>query len=520
MDETSQKTILDYWSIAKRRKWSLVLPAAAVFLLSAAIAFLMTPLYESTSTILIEEQEIPRDFVVSTVTGFAEQRIQSINQRIMSTPKLLSIIDRFNLYADLRDRRTTDEIVTRMREKDIKLKTIGADLFDRRIGNPLQATTIAFTLSYRGKQPAVVQQVANMLASLYLEENLRTREQRAEGASRFLEVELKEVKSRLAAIDSRITPFKTKYIQQLPEHLEINLQALERVERDTNRAKTDLRAAGEREDYLRTQLAHVPSDNNPNRILLKEMKAKLVELKSRSSDAYPDVIRLRSSIAELQAKLAAEPEKGANDENPAFVTIASQLASAQSEIGSLKRELEQLANAKEMYQHRIESTPGVEEEYKGLLQERNSMQLKYDDLMKKVLEAKVSQGLEKEQMGERFTLIDGARFPEMPVSPNIPVFLLIGLFLGIGTGIGAASLREMSDGSVRTTEELEELTRLPVLGGIPGIETIREKSLRRKRRWVLSVSSAGVLLAGMLAFHFLYMDLEIFWIKLVRRLMS
>ena len=201
------------------------------------------------------------------------------------------------------------------------------------------------------------------------------------------------------------------------------------------------------------------------------------------------------------------------------MTLASDLASAQSQIGSLKRELEQLAGEKETYRRRIEATPGVEEQYKAMLEERNSMQLKYDDLMKKVLEAKVSQGLEKEQMGERFTLIDSARFPELPISPNIPLFLLIGLFLGIGTGIGTASVRENSDESVRTPEELAELSGLPVLGGIPGMLSAKERLRKQKVRWIVSLSTAGVLAAGLIVFHFLVMDLDMFWFKPAHRLL-
>ena len=192
MPDPASITISDIRAIAGRRKWSFILPAVAVFALGVAVAFLLTPIYESTSTILIEEQEIPRDFVISTMTSFAEQRIQSINQRIMSTTKLLEIINKFNLYANLRNKRTTEEIVDRMRKKDIKFQTISAEIIDRRTGQPTRAT-IAFSLAFKGESPALVQQVANVLASLYLEENLRVREHQAVGTSRFLEEEMKEV---------------------------------------------------------------------------------------------------------------------------------------------------------------------------------------------------------------------------------------------------------------------------------------------------------------------------------------
>ena len=161
-----------------------------VFIIALVAAITWPRTYRSTSTILIEEQEIPREFVITTVTGYADERLQSINQRIMSTTRLLEIINRFNLYADLRRRMTTEEIVEIMR-KDIKFETISADVMDKKGARsaPAVPVTIAFTLAYDGKDPQTVQQVANVLASLYLEENLRTRERQSAGASRFLEEE-------------------------------------------------------------------------------------------------------------------------------------------------------------------------------------------------------------------------------------------------------------------------------------------------------------------------------------------
>jgi polysaccharide chain length determinant protein (PEP-CTERM system associated) len=453
----------------------------------------------------------------------------------MSTTKLLEIINRFNLYAKLRNKRTTEEIVDRMRKKDIKFQTISAEIIDRRTGNPTKAT-IAFSLSFRGESPALVQQVANVLASLYLEENLRAREYQAVGTSRFLEEEMKGVKAHLLQIETRITPFKTKYIHVLPELLQSNLQALDNCERDIDRARSDLRTAREREDYLRTQLDYLKTlpappktlpEPNPDKVLLKELKARLVQLQSKFSDQYPDVIKTKIEIAELEERLdngeeedpKSSSEESVEAENPAIVSLASQLAGTQSEIESLKRDLERLAEKKEVYRGRIEATPGVEEDYKRLIMERSNTQAKYDDLMKKFMEAKVSQGLEKEQMGERFTLIDPARFPEQPVFPNIPAILLIGAVLGIGAGIGTVSLREYSDHSVRTVEELAAATQLPILAGIPVIMNRREKRRKTWKKWLTIALIVVILIGGPILFHYLFMDLEIFWGKLMRRMM-
>lgn len=523
--EQDVKTLGDFVEILKRRKISLIVPAAIVFIAAVVVAFAWPPVYRSTSTILIEEQEIPKDFVMATVTGFAEQRLQTINQRIMSTTRLLDIISRFNLYADMKDRLTVEEIVANMR-KDIQFATISADVAERR--------TIAFTLSYAGKRPDVVQQVANILTSLYLEENLKVREQQARGTSRFLEEEAKTVQENLEKIEAKISVFKQKNLNALPELMQVNMQALDRTEREIDHLKDQLRTLKEKESYLQAQLASIPTTESPNqeRTLLKELKAKLVQLQSRVSDKYPDVIKTKAEIAELEKRLNSAPAP-ANDQagagkrkvaaadhsdNPAYVTLASQLAGTQADLDSVQRQIKDATRKWENYRQRLAVTPRVDEEFKALLGERNNTQLKYDDLMKKVLEARVAQGLEREQMGERFTLIDPPRLPEKPASPNRPAILLIGFVLAFGVGIGSASLREHLDTSVRSASQVTAVTSVPVLGAIPEIVTWKDQVRWRTRRKNVMVGAVLAVVICVVAFHFFIMDLDVFWARMVRKL--
>lgn len=175
--QTDLKSFGDYLETARRRKKSILLPLVAIFLLSAIISLVMPPTYKSKSTVLIEAQEIPKDYILSTVAGYAEERLQTITQRVMSSTKLLEIINKYNLYPEYRNRWTNEEIIEKMRN-DIKLETASAEVDDPRAGRSSKVT-IAFTISYYGKNPATVQQIANVLASLYLEENLKVRGQQS-----------------------------------------------------------------------------------------------------------------------------------------------------------------------------------------------------------------------------------------------------------------------------------------------------------------------------------------------------
>lgn len=516
---TEGVNLKDVVDAGKRRKRSLLIPALSVFALAAIVAFALPSIYRSTSTILIEEQEIPPELVMTTVTSYAEQRLQVTNQRIMSSTRLLEIINRFNLYSELKDRWTTEEIVAKMR-KDIKLETISADVIDRRSGVPKQAT-IAFSLAYSGKQPGTVQQIANVLASLYLEENLKVREQQTSGATKFLEDEMKGVQASLAVVDGRIAEYKRRNIQALPELVMMNLSEQTQVETSLLQLGEQLKSLKEKESYLQEQIATTPQeDMNPDKVRLNELRARLADLSGRYSGEYPDVKRTKSAIADLERQLKATDDSSASARptNPAYQGLTSQLAATRSDLDSVKRQIEMFKGRQDALRRTFASSPRVEEGFKSLISERNSLQAKNDDLTRKFMEAKIAHGLEKEQMGERFTIIDAARLPEKPVSPNRTAILLIGLILGIGSGVGVAAMRELGDLSVRTTGALAAGTGFPVLGGIPVIGTQEEAAGKSTRGRLVLAGAATAFVLGILIVHFLVMDLDILWAKLGRRL--
>ncbi len=525
MDQPVAMTPADLLAIVRRRKKSLILPALIVVGLAGLVAALLPPVYRSTATILIEEQEIPADFVTTTVTSFAEQRIQQINQRIMSFTRLLEIIQRFGLYPELQDKKTTEEIVEQMR-KDTELKPVSADVMDRRTGKPT-AATIAFTLAYQGKDPAKVQQVATVLTSLFLEENLKERTKQAAETSAFLEGEMARVKEELAGVESRLAVFKQANINSLPEMLQVNIQSLNNIERSQEATNELIRGLREREGSLQTQLAgvkpHIEKEEElASRKRFEELKIQLVALVQRFSDEHPDVKKTRAEIAELDATLrgidASRGRKGAPPDHPAYITLSAQLAATRADLQSALRQTERLNAEAAEYRRRIAAIPRVEEDYNALVSARNSTQAKVNDLMRKLMEAQVAHGLEKEQKGERFNLIEPPRLPEKPFKPNRLAIGLIGVVLGIGAGVGAAALREFGDNAVRGPDRLEAETRFPVLAGIPVIRSPADLARQRRTRAAAIVGIAAAVAAGIVIVHFLVMDLDVLWAKITRRL--
>ena len=352
MDQDKTIKFEDIIKIIKRRRLMIIMTLLTVFLLSVLIVVVWTPVYRSSSTILIEDQDISRDYVTSIITSYADQRLQTINQRIMSASRLLEIIKRFNLYADKRERWTTEEIVDNMRKKDIKFETITADVIDSRTGRPATAT-IAFTVSYEGKNRLEVQQVANVLASLYLEENIKVVDQQTGGTTKFLEEEMKSVQNDLAELEKQIAIYKEKNPRALPELMQFNLQVMDSNERSYDQIKDHLRTLRERESYLRTELATVmPDAKNQDKERLKELRVELGSLKVRFSDEYPDVIKTKAEIAELEKRLgSAEIQKAVAEkpDNPAYIALASEQAGVESEIKATQRQMEDSSKKKDDY---------------------------------------------------------------------------------------------------------------------------------------------------------------------------
>ncbi|MDY6953084.1 MAG: GNVR domain-containing protein [Thermodesulfobacteriota bacterium] len=577
MDEPKE---LDIKGLVRRRKRIFLVSFLAILVPALLIAFLLPPIYLSQSTILIEDQQIPREYVQTTITGYVEERLQIITQRIMSRSRLMEIMDRFNLYADMRERHTTEEILQKMRE-DINLQTISADVMDKRTGRPTVAT-IAFTLSYEGKTPATVQKVANVLTSLYLEQNLKTREEMASTTTTFLQQELDALKDEMEDVESKISAFKKAHLGELPEFSNLNMEAMAQLQRELDRAEMRMGSFEEQEILLRAQLANIEPMRPivteegktvmPPHERLKHLRLQLLSLQSSLSDKHPDVMRLKKEIEQLEAQVqvsetssekvkrlealnsdletlraklgpkhpdvvkvskevevlekeleAAQPREESqilaaeNPDNPAYVNLKTQLQTIALQKKNLMEEKLRIQKELDRYQARIERAPLVEKEYHELARDHENAQFKYKELMHKLMEAKLAQGMEETQRGERFTIIEPAQLPEKPYKPNRLAIILIGVVLALGAGVGLAAVRESLDTSVKTPEELGRITGVPVLSVISLMESGQEVRARRIKRMLVLLGAVGVIVLALFLIHQFVMPLEVVWAKMQRR---
>jgi uncharacterized protein involved in exopolysaccharide biosynthesis len=571
----TREKLLSYW---RRRRMFWIVGSAAL-VATVLLAVLLPATYRSMATILIEQQEIPQELVRSVITSFADQRVQIISQRVMTTQNLLSLIERYNLYPDIREKQPREVLLARMRD-DIGMHMISADVIDPRSGRPTQAT-IAFSVSYQSRSPELALKVANELTTLYLNENLTSRTQLSQQTSTFFSEEAARQQARIAELDKSLAAFKEKHHDDLPELAQLNIQTADRTELDVRDAENRIAALDSQRVLLQAQLAQISPNtqvytDSGQRVFgpedrLKALKSQLASYKARYGPDHPDVIstqrevdglekevnaedgtadRLRQ-LSEAKGKLASALEKYSVDhpdvvrlkreieglekavqtdagdgtkqterahaDNPVYIQVKGQLDALSVDRESAIKKRDELSAKYENYEKRLTQSPEVERQYRELARALESAQFKYQEILSKQTEAQVSQNLETERKGEKFTLIEPPQPPEKPISPNRKLILIVGLMLSMAAGIGAVVARDSFDASIRGPYDIRQLLQVPALASIPVIVTLADRRRRRRiNRFSWGGGVTAILVAAILVNTFVR-PLDVVWLSLLHR---
>lgn len=352
--------------VLRRRRKPLLAVSGGVLALAVLAALFWPPSYTATGTILIEQQELPSELVRSTVSSYASQRVQVISQRVMTSENLMNIIQRYGLYVSLRKRSTREEVIKRMR-KDTKLEMISADVIDPRDGHPTKAT-IAFSVGYSSRSAELASKVANELVSLYLQQNIESRQKSSRDAATFLTGESERLDKDIKTLQAKIASFKEKHENELPELTQLNEQKVTRLDEETRDTDAQLRSLTQQVTYLDAQLAVInptaqvytstgervqsPQDR------LKFVRAEYAKDLAMYSPDHPDVQRLKREMQGLEAGIAADtgaPSGEANDDRRALEAAQTQLASALQRYSPDHPDVVRLRRLVDSLQNRVQS---------------------------------------------------------------------------------------------------------------------------------------------------------------------
>lgn len=461
-------------SVWRRPVWLLVPIALGLAAAWGAIQML-TPVFRASTLVMVEKQKVPADYVKPTVTMGMEERLSTIEQQITNRSNLEQIIQEMDLYPELRAREPIEEVV---------------DVARRNLTVAKKGDSV-FTIYFKHPDPVKAANTANRVADLFIQENLKLREDQAQGTSTFLEAELNQTKAQLEQQEAKIAAFKQIHMGELPEQRDTNLQQVGQLQDKLAINMEALDKAETRKIFLQRQISElsqivvpppaapvVPSaPAGPTR--LEQLQAQLIELRSRYTDRHPDVVRLESEIEQLKKIESGQIQVSAAAPVPSAPTapridpaLRAQLDAVDMEIRGLQAERARILSDTGSYQARLENVPRVEQELLSLTRDYDNIQKSYESLLAKRIDASLAQNLEKSRQSEQFTILEKAIPPSEPYWPNKALLLAIGLAGGALIGLIAAFLRNQTDSTFAEGDTLQH-----AFPGVPVLATIPQLSL-------------------------------------------
>lgn len=545
--EDYQLSLRDYLSILKRRALLIVGTFLGVSAVAVAVALLVPPVYQSTGTIMVESQQIPTDLVQATVTSYADERIQIIKQRVMTRDNLLRIIEKYQLFKDRPISFTPSEQIDEMRDL-ITVQIVNANVQPGQRG---ASATIAFKVSFEDRRPEIAQRVANELVTLFLNENVKVRTERATQTTEFLTQEANKLKGDLDKLENQIAAYKQENGVALPENSAMAMNTIQRLESDLRTNQRDYSAAEEEARSLDVELASakaavasaaaatgggssVAGMVDVNEIELQKARAQLAHMQETYTENHPDVRSAKRRIAGLEkaiADAAKEPAKPAGSGTSGLpvppsvaaaqmvvAKIESRMAGARSRMASLRAEQGQLQVRLREAENQVLKAPQVERGLASLLRDRESAQRKYEEIRAKQMSAQVAENLEGEQKAERFSLLEPPIAPDRPIKPNRKKMIALGIVLAGVAAAGLVMLLETLHGTVRGADAVAAIVGQRPLVLVPYIPIKEEMARQRKLWWRTAIAAIVVVIALLAAIHFFYMPLDSLVFKILLRL--
>ena len=502
----------EYGNLFLRRKWQIVFTALTVLFAASVYCVVSTELYKSSITILVIPQAVPEDYVRSTISVKVDQQLATIKQQVMSRTTLTKMMDELHLFEKERKKLSSEEMFALIRKR-IEIDVVQGQSRDR---------SVAFSLSFLHESPKEAMNAVARLASHFIEENLKTREQQAVGTSDFLESQLRSTKARLEVMEKKVKNYKIQNMGELPQQMDANLRMLAGLQDRLRTNETSTRNLEERKVFLEAQMALIEKSmpastagngrsvesvqSLENELALK--REQLAVLRGKYTEAFPEVVRTKREVADLEDRIArvrrsAAASAGQDADLQISATslpggneirqMKAQLQANKAEILSLKKEREEIKKSISSVERKIEQSPRREQEMISMVRDYENQKKSYDDLLNKKLEADVSQNLEKRQKGTQFRILDPANLPEEPFKPDRIKVMAVSLLLALFLGFGGAIFMEAMDLTLRDVREFRHFYRVPILGYIP---VFQDKEFQRERAVQRAAVFGGLITFG------------------------
>ncbi len=510
----------DILIILKRRFLAFVLPVIVLAPIGIIAVMLLPAKYTAQGTILVESQQIPTEYVRSTINTYAQERISTIRQRVMTRNRLLEVADEYDLFPRSLGL-SESERVNLMRNR-LRVDLITTSAQARSAGRD---NTIAFTVSYTDQDANKAYLVANKFITLFLDEDVRTRTAGASNTTEFFEREATRLREAVAKMEERVSQYKAENADALPEHLNMHLNMLERARNTLSNAESSVTQLEEERRFLETQLISGTSGDSSLSNELARLEAELARLRATYRDNYPEVVAKREEIASIKARMApsedirrlrdelsraedqltaleraetpdeeaiaaatASIEKSRNalsdriaeetrrgTQDIAGVQIEGRIAVIENRIRMLTKQAETAMAQIAELEEQVARTPEVERGIAALTRDYENIFQEYQDVLAKRGDAQLAENLEENQQAEKFSILEPALRPDKPSSPDRPKLLVMAVFGALGFGGLIAVGLELLQARIRGRNHLASLMGAQPLAVIPYIYSERDR---------------------------------------------
>jgi succinoglycan biosynthesis transport protein ExoP len=538
--------IEDYIDMFRRYRSWLIGPMFAGLVVSVVVGFLYPNTYESSAVLRVTPQQISDRLVPTVVNMQMQQRLQQLQQEILSRGSLAELIGRpsLDLYKSERAHLPMEDIVQDMRAKAIKIQPVEVNAGPGRV-------TSAFTISFKYPDRFKAQAVVRELVTKFTEQNVRVQHDQATTTTNFLNDELKGARERMDKLEFAITKFKGENMGRLPEQFQSNVAQLQSLQMQLSNANESLSRNQQQKLQLETQLQNYNTQLNyyaamaedtitstgPGQVKnerLNNLNLKIMDLQSRVAAMaemwtkdHPDLKAAQAQLASLEKQKAdAEREDTALPTPQSTVRKVPNLANQkmiqdlQGSIAVLKTEMQNInlqmddklkATAElnrqiSRYQSLIEGSPQLEQQYAGLMRDYGLSKQTYEEMSRRSEQSETAKDLEEHKAGENLEVLDAASDPMTPSEPNRPYIAAAGTGMGLMIGIVLAAAKEMKNTALKNLKDVRAYTNLAVLSSIPLLENAL--LVRRKRRlqwlaWSSAILIGTIAMSGSAYYYFI-----------------
>jgi len=533
----------DYIDMLRRYRSWLIGPMFAGLVVSVVVAFLWPDTYVSSAIMRITPQQIAPNLLPTVLNLQLQQRLQSMQQEILSRNTLAEMIQRpsLDLYRKERQRYPLEDIIQDMRLRAIKIQAVEVAAGGQ--GRVASAFTISFAYPDRFKAQAVVRE----LVTKFMEVNATVQRNSLQTTSNFLSDELKQAKDKMDGFEQRISQFKRENMGKLPEQFQLNVTQLNNFQMQVGNANDTLGRLQQEKLQLETQMSNYnnqmayyqsiseeqytvggsgPGAVHSNKLdqlnqRIMDAKSQIASMLEMYTDANPQVKRLKANLASLEKQYADEEKadlerqavaaqnvtapqvqrrvnpanfKMVKDLEASIALLKVQIQGVNMNMDEQLKKIQSLNAVISQYQARIDASPQLEQQYASLVRDYSLAKSTYEDMTRRHEASETAKDMEEHKAGENLEVLDPASDPQAPTEPNRLQMAAIGSGLGLVLGVVLAGAKEMKNTSLKNLKDVRAYTNLPVLSSIPLLENAL--LVRRKRRLLWLAWSSAIIIGS------------------------